>query len=376
MKSSFCTILLLTALLSLAVASWDKHDYEIFRLKDEIELHEGPDVTFYDFIGIKPGASQEDIGRAYRKRSKLLHPDKAEAAYIATKAQATAKSKAGKKPEVHVTTRPSEREISAAVKEATERFTRLGLIYAILKDGRRKRYDHFLSNGFPKWRGTGYYYARFRPGLVTTLLGLFVFYAGLIHYVVLVLGWKRQQEFVGKYIRQARKLAWGDETGIMGIGGLDATGSIPPSADASGHQDGGVALNRKQKRQRERESKKSKDAKKEHKRSRSARRSGTNTPLDVDSVGPQGNKKRVQAENGKTLLVDSLGNVYLEEEGHDGKMQQLLLDPNEHVKPTFRDTLLFRLPLWAFNTTKNRILGRSTKEDVDEVESSPVLSGI
>jgi len=27
------------------------------------------------------------------------------------------------------------------------------------------RYDFFYKNGVPKWRGTGYYYSRFRPGL-------------------------------------------------------------------------------------------------------------------------------------------------------------------------------------------------------------------
>lgn len=26
-------------------------------------------------------------------------------------------------------------------------------------------YDFFYKNGVPKWRGTGYYYSRFRPGL-------------------------------------------------------------------------------------------------------------------------------------------------------------------------------------------------------------------
>lgn len=30
---------------------------------------------------------------------------------------------------------------------------------------RDKRYDFFYKNGVPKWRGTGYYYSRFRPGL-------------------------------------------------------------------------------------------------------------------------------------------------------------------------------------------------------------------
>ena len=28
-----------------------------------------------------------------------------------------------------------------------------------------RSYDFFYKNGVPKWRGTGYYYSRFRPGL-------------------------------------------------------------------------------------------------------------------------------------------------------------------------------------------------------------------
>lgn len=53
---------------------------------------------------------------------------------------------------------------------AHKRFERLGLINKILRDHRKDRYDHFLSTGFPKWRGTGYYYQRFRPGLFSVLL--------------------------------------------------------------------------------------------------------------------------------------------------------------------------------------------------------------
>jgi DnaJ family protein C protein 1 len=52
------------------------------------------------------------------------------------------------------------------VKGIHERFARLGVVATILrkKEG-RKRYDFFYKNGVPKWRGTGYYYQRFRPGL-------------------------------------------------------------------------------------------------------------------------------------------------------------------------------------------------------------------
>jgi DnaJ homolog subfamily C member 1 len=47
-----------------------------------------------------------------------------------------------------------------------ERFARLGVISTILrKKESRERYDFFYKNGVPKWRGTGYYYSRFRPGL-------------------------------------------------------------------------------------------------------------------------------------------------------------------------------------------------------------------
>lgn len=54
-----------------------------------------------------------------------------------------------------------------------DRFARLGVIAAILRNGeKRKRYDFFYKNGVPKWRGTGYYYERFRPGLGVRLIPL------------------------------------------------------------------------------------------------------------------------------------------------------------------------------------------------------------
>ena len=53
--------------------------------------------------------------------------------------------------------------------DAHTRFERLGLINRILRDERRDRYNHFLANGFPRWSGTGYHYARFRPNLLMTL---------------------------------------------------------------------------------------------------------------------------------------------------------------------------------------------------------------
>lgn len=44
------------------------------------------------------------------------------------------------------------------------------------------------------------------------------------------------------------------------------------------------------------------------------------------SAIPAGQRKRVVAENGKVLVVDSVGNVYLEEEDEEGNVREFLLD--------------------------------------------------
>lgn len=44
------------------------------------------------------------------------------------------------------------------------------------------------------------------------------------------------------------------------------------------------------------------------------------------SAAPTGARKRVVAENGKILVVDSLGNVYLEDQDEEGNVNELLLD--------------------------------------------------
>ena len=363
------TTFLLWSTLTALVASWTPADHEIFRLHDEVTAAEGPETTFYDFLGVKPSASQDDISKAYRKRSRIIHPDKAKQSFIASRAQKP-KSKSSfrnKKTRVHVAKPPSESEIQAHVKQASERFARLGVIANILKGPGRERYDFFLANGFPKWRGTGYYYARFRPGLGTVLVGLFVLGGGGAHYAALYLSWKRQREFVERYIRHARRAAWGDEAGIRGIPGVD--GPSTSASAATGQDDGSSApLNRRQKIMQE------KDNRKEIKKSKGVvKRSGTSTPLeaaDAQSTGPQGSRKKVQAENGKVLIVDSVGNVYLEEQDADGNTAEFLLDADEIVKPTWRQTVLVQLPLWGFQKIKGKVLGNGTEpeEEMDETE--------
>ncbi|KAI0139669.1 hypothetical protein BJ166DRAFT_118929 [Pestalotiopsis sp. NC0098] len=350
----------LLALLTPLVSAWSKEDHEIFRLRDEIMTHEGHNVTFYDFVGVTPSASQDEIKRAYRKKSKTLHPDKVKAQLNARKSKS--KSKSG----TTVTKAPTQSEIKAAIKDAGERQTRLGVIANILTGPERARYDHFISNGFPTWKGTGYYYSRYRPGLGTVLLGVFLVGGGGFHYVALYMGWKRQREFIERYIKFARHAAWGENLGIPGVEtGAPAQAPAPEPA-ADDEQGPMLPTNRKQRREQERMAKK--ENAKEGKRSGRARSvknasSGSATPVPQtqpsNGAGPTGAKKRVVAENGKILVVDSLGDVYLEQEDEDGNVQEFLLDPNEVPIPTIRDTAVVRLPIWAFR----RIFGKKDAEE-------------
>lgn len=334
-----------------------------------MESTEGSDVTFYgnllyllaisdalliaqpttDFLGVKPSASQAEVIKASRKKGRMIHPDKAKQSLVASRAKATSTPLFGQKekPGVNVNKAPSESEIQAAIEKASKNYARLGVITEILKGSGRERYDYFLNAGFPKWRGTGYYYARFRPGLGSVLAGLFVFGGGLVHYGAMYLSWRRQQDFVGKLIRDARKAAWGDESAIRGIPGVDGAlaGTTATAPPPSAQENEVAGLNRRQKRMQERESKK------EDKKNKGARQSGTSTPLESEPevTGPQGSKKKVQAPNGKIMIVDSVGNVFLEQENEEGEKQEYLLDPNELPRPTFRQTILFRLPLWVYS---------------------------
>ncbi|EME39506.1 hypothetical protein DOTSEDRAFT_47994 [Dothistroma septosporum NZE10] len=359
-------LVLLTCIVALA-AAWSKEDHEIFRLRDEVIASEGHNVTFYSFLGIKPNANQDEINKAYRKLSRTLHPDKARSTWIANYNKPKV-GKKGDKPKVHVTKnkQPSQSEIKKFNKEASARFERLSLVTSVLRGPERARYDHFVYNGFPTWRGTGYYYERFRPGLGSVLFGLFIFVGGGVHYGFLYLTWKRQREFVQRYISYARKKAWGDEGGIGAIPGLGgatngaATTPSPPDADDS------MQWNRKQKREMERQRKKEgKNPVKSARAVAKAREEGISTPVEAEiTSGPVGAKKRTVAENGKVLIVDSVGNVFLEEETEEGDMQEFLLDPDEISPPAITDTWLVRLPVYLYNQSLGRALNKQTPEQI------------
>lgn len=399
-------------------------DREIFRVRDELIAHEGPDVTFYDFLGVSRSASHDDINKAYKKKSRQLHPDKVRAQLKAERAKAQkdqAKQKKGNKPGAHAVKPPSAAEIRAAVKQAEQRQTRLSIVANVLSGPGRDRYDYFLANGFPTWKGTEYYYSRYRPGLGTAMFGVFLFAGGAAHYLALYMSWKRQREFVERYIKFARHAAWGENLGINipGVDGQPAAAAAappPPQPAQQMYQDEegrAVPMNRKMRRMQERDAKKegAKDAPGGARKGRRAQRaspsaSGSATPQpQPQGSGPTGAKKRVVAENGKVLVVDSLGDVYLEQEDEDGNVAEYLLDvslgcclyrscapfaanafhqPDEIARPTFKDTAVVRLPLWAYRLTIGRLIPKRTEDvaeddakveaevlDDDDVDSEP-----
>ncbi|TFY83478.1 hypothetical protein EWM64_g534 [Hericium alpestre] len=133
-------------------------------------------MTFYSWLNVSPSATTPEIARAYRKKSMQLHPDK-----------------------------------NPNVKGIHERFARLGVIATILRNTEaRKRYDFFYKNGVPRWRGTGYYYSRFRPGLGSVFTFLILLSSGL-HYVVQRMNYRRDLTRIEHIIRVARLTAWGQK---------------------------------------------------------------------------------------------------------------------------------------------------------------------
>jgi hypothetical protein len=165
------------------------------------------------------------------------------------------------------------------------------------------------------------------------LAGLFIFVGGGGHWLALYMSWKRQQEFVGRYIKFARHAAWGEN---MNIPGLDGT-ATPPVAPVGDDSDTMMQpMNRRQRRMQEKDSKKDKSDKKS--KIKAAKASPAATP--TDSIGP---RKRVVAENGKILVVDSVGNVYLEQQDEDGETQQFLLDVSITL-PLIFDSLTYSSP--------------------------------
>ena len=104
------------------------------------------------------------------------------------------------------------------------------------------RYDFFYKNGVPRWRGTGYYYARFRPGVgvsarlylpydpralitfisstlnlrenfhakIQTVLTFLVFLTTGLQYMVQRLNYAKDLERIERIRQDAKTTAWGN----------------------------------------------------------------------------------------------------------------------------------------------------------------------
>lgn len=257
----------------------------------------------------------------------------------------------------------SKREQKEAHKRVGERFARLSTVKEILRGPGRERYDHFLNNGFPKWRGTGYYYARFRPGLGTVLVGLYLA-AGAAHYGILYLNGRQQRGFMESYIREARTAAWGS----AGVPGLDAAlGEKTPSRSATPvaagtEEENGAPIPRNRK---ERRAKPSKKDLKERKNLgvNSGANSGTATPE------PGNDRKRVTARTGKVFLVGPNGDVFLVHDTEDG-VEEYMLDINEIEGPKWRNTILATVPMWFWRMTVGRVLPSGKSKNIEESSES------
>ncbi|PBL02423.1 DnaJ-domain-containing protein [Armillaria gallica] len=170
----FALFLTYLVVLVTTVAAWEKEDHEIFDLVSAVEASEGKGTTFYSWLDVPNTATTTEIAKAYRKMSMRLHPDK----------------------------NPNDKKIH-------ERFARLGVVSTILRNAEsRKRYDFFYKNGVPKWRGTGYYYARFRPGLGSVLVFLTVLTSSL-QYIIQKMNYRRDLERIERIRQDARLAAWG-----------------------------------------------------------------------------------------------------------------------------------------------------------------------
>lgn len=67
----------------------------------------------------------------------------------------------------------------------------------------RERYNFFYKNGVPRWRGTGYYYARFRPGLGTVVFVLALIGAGM-QYIAGQINYRQEKTKILQFVSDAR----------------------------------------------------------------------------------------------------------------------------------------------------------------------------
>lgn len=156
-------------------------DNELFNLQKKITEDIGEKANFYSWLGLKSGATQREITRAYRKLSRSLHPDR----------------------------NPGQ--------DATERFARLNQAYKTLTSPLKDRYDYYLSVGFPRHdtASDSWMYSRFRPGLFITLILLALAFTGVEYLVLKTSAMRKRQHLVGLISEVQAEASKASQTGVI-----------------------------------------------------------------------------------------------------------------------------------------------------------------
>ncbi|KAI9293932.1 hypothetical protein K502DRAFT_280996, partial [Neoconidiobolus thromboides FSU 785] len=158
------TLILTVSLFLSYVLSFDNLDHQIFELQDELVKQEGTESNLYKLLNSNMDDTAKRISRNFRKVSLSVHPDKDNS------------------------------------EKATKKFALLGNAHKLLKVAHsRERYDFYLKNGFPVWRGTGYMYKRHRPGFIFVILFLFSLSCGT-HYLILKINYIRKKERISNIL--------------------------------------------------------------------------------------------------------------------------------------------------------------------------------
>ncbi|XP_055385923.1 dnaJ homolog subfamily C member 1-like [Condylostylus longicornis] len=133
----FFIIIYIYSQITAVVYSWDNDELEIFDLVEEINRN------FYDMLGLEQDASAQQIKKAFRNLSVMLHPDKNKAS------------------------------------DANIQFRNIVAIYEVLKDSsKREKYDKVLKEGLPNWKSALFYYRRVRKlGLAEGTLIVFIVFS-------------------------------------------------------------------------------------------------------------------------------------------------------------------------------------------------------
>lgn len=152
------------------VQAFDEDDYQIFKITDTLREVVGPVANFYSALDVNPDAEDREITKKYRKKSLEHHPDK------------------------------------TSSEESAKIYKALTSIVSILKNPKlRAKYDRHLKKGFPKWRGTDYYYDFFEPGIGFIL----VFVMGAIsvaQYIVLWIFYYRQKQWISERNEETKSM--------------------------------------------------------------------------------------------------------------------------------------------------------------------------